>query len=312
MYITIEKPGAFSGFNEESAINYFRALQRGQPFLKKEVVDPFEKALKGSSGWSKDNLPTAKDEQEISLGDYVFQVVTETRRKKPSNKLVYESFRDFVGFLREQYDKDIRREGIVTFDSEPYVLMGNLFEKYDSLRAGQDEKELKQSLKVPLVESPHNLVVPLVDYSVLNVQNVGVYVPGKALFGYMKKETGKFDQELKSRTGFDKQNIPEKTELNWFQLGNVLFRVQTVPGDVVKQTKILNALFYQTPTGKVTKKTGELVLANLGQDVGIDSKVRNDKRYLSFMGLERRMEELLEENTVREIERQTIACYPVV
>ena len=72
--ITVEATPSFTGLNEDSAQNYFKAKFSLLPLLKNRIINPFEELLKNHTGYSKINLPDEVTETNLQLGDINFTV----------------------------------------------------------------------------------------------------------------------------------------------------------------------------------------------------------------------------------------------
>ena len=68
--------------NEESAKSYFKAKNNSK-VLKDLVLTPFQEALKSNTGYSKDNLPEKTEIDVVELGNYIFNVTSERKAKRP-------------------------------------------------------------------------------------------------------------------------------------------------------------------------------------------------------------------------------------
>jgi hypothetical protein len=113
-----------------------------------------------------------------------------------------------------------------------------------------------------------------------------------------------FREMLKKRAGYDNDNMPLKTTVTYVRLGNFLFPVQVIPGSLMEYEPIMSSLIKETPSGKITKTTGELIRLREGRGESIDElKTRYDLRkdnnllYISLDALKNRIANLKIENT---------------
>ena len=60
--------------------------------LKDVVMTPFQEALKTNTGFSKDNLPQKTEIDIVELGDYIFNVTSERKEKRPQLPNSYENW----------------------------------------------------------------------------------------------------------------------------------------------------------------------------------------------------------------------------
>ena len=79
--------------------------------MKDFVITPFQDALKSDTGFNKDNLPEKTDINVVELGEYVFNVTSERKAKRPQLKTLYNNLTDHIDFLQEQHSGDIKRKG---------------------------------------------------------------------------------------------------------------------------------------------------------------------------------------------------------
>ncbi|MFH1972932.1 MAG: hypothetical protein ABIJ18_05655 [archaeon] len=308
--ITLRKPEEVDGFDAENGRRYMGSVQGALPFLKKEVISPFGEALKNYPGTE---TPDGLCVSRVFLGEGLeFLIERQPKKKKKSVKEIYFGFLEFLGLLREQYNAGTRRDGVVTFDANAYVELNELFAKYDLLNQEQDSDEVKRTVIEPKVDVPNTLVIPLRDYGELTAETAQVYLMAVALSKYIEANVKKpFEDELKVRTGYDNDNIPSETQLSWFQLEELLFRVQTVPAEATKYPQIMKTLF--NATKNLVKTTGELDRVARGVEVPtLDVRSKEERTFVGLGSLEQRMADLLEEHTIREIDKQNLACYPVV
>jgi len=304
--IDIEVPEPFSGLDEQSANSYFQAINRSK-LLKDFVITPFQDALKSDTGFSKDNLPEKTDINVVELGDYVFNITSERKAKRPQLKTLYNNLTDHIDFLQEQHSGDIKRKGIITINELPYVAVNSVLDKIQNLKDTVFLEELKQTIKHEgKLNDNYKLVIPLNQEMLLNESSANLYGHSDRLIKEMGSEIIKpFEDKLKEQTGYNKDNIPDETKKSLVQAGPHLFELTVIPEHTIKYAGIFNALTKETK--KLTKSTGELIRLRDGFDLeerlsdlykpishnlGMAKEVK-----ISIPGLATRLGELKEEHT---------------
>ena len=256
--IDIEVPDPFSGLDERSANSYFQAINRSK-LLKDFVIAPFQEALKANTGYSKENLPQKTEIDVVELGDYIFNVTSEKKAKRPQLKTLYNNLTDHIEFLQEQHGEDIRRKGITTISGIPYVAVNNILNKIQDLRDTVFLEELKQTIKHEgTINQDYKLVVPLNQEMLLNESSANLYVNSDSLIKKMADIIKPFEGKLNAQTDYNKDNIPDEMKKRLVPVGNShLFEVTVIPEQTIKYAGIFNALTKETE--KLTKSTGELI-----------------------------------------------------
>ncbi len=72
---TVNLDGRYSRIDDSNLLVYMRSQRLGEHF-KTKVINPFEKALKQRTGWSKENLPQESTENFDQVGDHLFRILT--------------------------------------------------------------------------------------------------------------------------------------------------------------------------------------------------------------------------------------------
>lgn len=287
----------FTGFNEESANNYYVGKCFSEN-VSKLLIKPFEKSLKENEGFSLNKLPEEKTETIIELGDYFFNIKSESVNKKPKLKDVYEGVLNYLNFLKEGFDEGIRRKRVIKINDSPFVDLEDILSKIHSLKDEVAGRTLKQTI---LLNGPTNFSEFLL-ISKHNLSPAGAlaYANGKFLNYELQEKTIKpFENALKEETGYSKDNIPKEKIMESFQIGQHYFTVNMSPEQTVKYAQIFNSLVKETK--KITKTTGELVL--LRENIPFEnSKLYNPtlKKKRVFISVEntiQRINELKEKNT---------------
>lgn len=319
--IIVEPLPAYTGLNQESAVNYFRAKFTVLPLLKDLVISPFEALLKEYTCYNDNNLPEQPETKELTLGEITFAISSEKRIKRPGLLEVYEGLCSYLQHLQDGHSKGIKRKGVRTINNQPYVLLDDVIGKLDELKSGVEVDEIKQSVKNDW-KGEYNgpLVVPISTRVQLVEADALLYVRAEALENKIRSETSlAFEHALKVQTGYDKSNVPEKIEIKWVQMGTHLFRVKTIPEQTVSYANIIKSLMKEPPEKITSRSTyGELIAIRDGlpfNDAAAESlyqlNVDHCEKLISIQGTLERVAQLKKEHTNPSI-NQLISHYPLV
>jgi len=320
--ITLDMVGPAIELTPEAAHEYFRASMRVVPILQKCVINPMEATLKMLPGFDVDNPPKPSPHVfRHTLDDVLFNVTTTATTKTPSYQEVYDDLRSYLKHLHEEKEAGKAVPCVRTIDGNLYVSLDDVMAHIREYKARVLESTISQSLEY---KAPGQLEAERLDRLVVPVQNYGLLMPGSGTMyvravNFVEEAKGRaikpFEAKLKEATGYSKANIPRETVPSYIQVGDHLFYMQNIPSRNPDYNGIVNALVYETETGKVTKKTGELVLARDGvPDPRLESyapRVRDGETYVSLPGIRQRIETLTLALTKHEL-RQPITPFPVV
>jgi len=299
--IKIKKPEKIENMDSAAAQNYFSLKVGSMPFLEDEIVKPFEQALKESTGFSDEKRPKDVKIKSVNLDGIVFSITTKPTTKRPSYQNIYDNLVTYLSFVEQEYNQGIRKEGVLTLDSAPYISADLVLEKLNGwrdevLREGIEQKIAVTKIPEELEEDIDAMTVSLINYGELNPANAKAYIRALNFKAEGSEIVNCFEDNLKSETGFSKKNMPSETADSWVQTGNYLFRVQSVPYDSTSYGKIINKLAKED---EMLEKSGELVLISNGIEIldDYDVKVRDGKQYISLDKLNSRIKELTDKNT---------------
>ncbi len=312
--ITLQRVPTYTGLNGESIDSYFMARQRVISFLENRVLTPFTAGLKAQTGWTKENRPSEQVEQEIVVDQIPFVVKTTPTTLRPSYEKLYTKLIQTLDHLKTQYEQEVRRKGVVSFDQRPYINLRELITSYENWRDEILDRGVRQGISFPEGESLDSLVVPLVSYSSLEQSSGRCFVSAKRFYSEVHKDpVKKLIARVKEETGFDKTNVPSETVESWIQVDKHLLYVQTIPKTSIGYAAILKGLFGpKTKTGKIGKGTGVLTIAQ-DQEIGcFDIRKYEGERVVSLDDLLKVIDTLTSDNSKRQIDKQNIEIYPVV
>ncbi len=325
--ITIGTLSQYMGLCDESVTSYFKAKYTNIPLLKSLVIDPFEKLLKQETGFSNENVPEKTETTEIKLGDITFLVKNEKKKKKPRTSEVYNSLVDYLEFIKEEYDAFERVHGsgsptyakVIKQGDQIYLSLDYILNKIQESQQEVSVDEVKQTISndYPKSGAFFPIVVSLHSELSLSESDALLYVKACLLEKRLKDNCVKpFESTLKKQTSYNKNNVPEETKTKWIQIGQDLFKVQSIPERTVKYSNIFTSLVKKMPK-KITIRTKSADLTWIQNDKDLPSEVallydvmvQDDHKYISIDGFLKRLEQLKQENTKTTL-NQKISYFP--
>lgn len=247
------EPVEFKGLNEEGAKNYYRVKIDIAPFVKKQVIVPFEDALKEYTGYNGKKIPESVEETELKCPDIPngkFVIKTIPKIKKPSYKDVYEEIRRF--FWKGYSPVDV----------------GKFLDDITGFKESITEKSINQEINPKHEELDERLNGA--EISIISEPKKDIMIPAKGLM-YLRaaklhenfaKYISDFDASLRESAGVDK-NLEEKRIIEK-QIGNTLFIFRATPsesteyGEIYKQfISELSAIAGKKPELPKTKAAQE-------------------------------------------------------
>tara|TARA_Y100000310_G_scaffold162368_1_gene162351 strand:+ start:432 stop:1388 length:957 start_codon:yes stop_codon:yes gene_type:complete len=290
--IEVKLPEPFNGLDEESANSYFKAKNNSK-LLKDLVITPFQELLKSNTGYSKENLPQKTEIDVVELGDYVFNVISERKAKRPQLKTIYNNV------IEHDFESS-------TINGIPYVKVSDVLKKIQSSLDTIFLEEIKQTIKHEKSNDNPKLFVPLYQEMLLNESSANLYVHSDSLIKKMAEIIKPFEGTLNAQTDYNKDNIPDEMKKRLVPVGNShLFELSIIPEQTIKYAGIFNALTKETK--KLTKSTGELIRLRDGFDLEerlsglykpVSSNLNMEKEVkISIPGLIKRLGELKKEYT---------------
>lgn len=310
--LAFEMPPKFGGLNEESGRHYFQAKLQTLPFLKKEVIDPIEKAVKKKTGWNDGNIPDKEQEQEVKVDSAVFQITTKPTTKRPGYKEVYEHTLQFIDILKQQYQEGVQRKGVVARDDKLFVGVTYLLDAINRYKDQVLTRGVEQKLTIELKTPEAKIAIPILNYDQLPHQAGEMYQHAKPFHAEADARAVKaLEATLKESTGFSKDKVPQEPQHTWKQLGDYLFHLISSPTENIKYGKLVNSLIKVTK--KPAKSTGELVILQNGWGLAeglYDIYTHAGQTFVGIAPLENRIGELMKQNTTPDV-RHTLNNYPL-
>ena len=324
MPVTVEVPQHYVQLDEQGARNYYMARQR-KAFLEREVIKPFEAALREHTGYSDENIPREATEVGLDLGEIRFSMKCTPTTKRPSYEMVLSDLRNYLENAREPFSlaaawsiwKPKGKNGL-----------------YIPLHAAESRVESKQNevesrgVKIEIVTetAPESVLgdaqalpVPLNGASgKLTAGNARVYLGAQELLDLYKSIVSDFENALIGLTGYSNSNVPEETANHWESLGEHLFRIPTIPYASTCYAKVMGDLIKES---EKPEKAGDWPLLRAGSRARklkkYDARTRRegkpeDRLFISVDGAIERLDQLMAEHTEQKVRQRPIEHYPLV
>lgn len=315
---------------EPNFLAYF-FWQRSSSLIRDIIISKFEEGLIKETGFNETNIPNEEKKTNIPISSYLEFIVTTTPRSKQiSQSTVLEELFAMITLLKSQYDQGISREGILTLESQPFLNLDEIVDKYNGLMTF---KETKKSISNTINSNPDLEEIPLADvikfligkdYSRVTEENSRLYLKSKKFVKEGDKRASEFKKTITlsalSTIGLsDEEQLTEVT-LVGYTFDQYTLVAQLEPRNVPRYSEILNSLFRVCPKQiKSNSKIGDLEKARLigqGQqqlllEKGlVDSEyletykplTRDGKVYVKLNGLVLRLKEYQDRYTSRKVE----------
>jgi len=314
LIVSIEKPKIISKFDKESADSYQRSKYYIIPLLENFVIDPFEDGLKKKTGFNDFNPPKEETQTDITIDRIKFTIITSPSTKRPQYALVYDDIKNYVEYLITEQQRLKRIKDITNINNEPFISLNLLIEKIKN--SIENAKVGKEGIKQRIVYDEDKIPKDIKDVTgfALNISRITtpdidgsarIYVMAKKINEEYHENIKRFEELIKVRTGYSKENIPdERKEVIITEIPDYLFLVKIIPNVTPSFAKIINNLIYETPTGKITEKTGILIKAQKGVNDPIIEEImveKDKKKYVSLPRFSEYLNRIKEENTEKTI-----------
>ena len=313
----IKKRDIITGLYKESAQSYFKVKHMDNPKLEDLVLGPFEKALKEKTEYD-DNSPPAKETvSNFKFDSATFTIVSSPSTKRPSYKDICTNLNKFIEVL-VKYKENAKVPGIITIENEYHLQLQAIMDKIKEWKDNVTSGGVSQSISYECDEKIKGCSSIPIDilhsYVKVDEENSLVYIKSDIVYNWNKENIiTPFEKKLKERIEYTKENAPAETKYDIIPIEEYFFQLITVPTTEVKYGEILNGLIYDTPGGKVTKKTGVLTKILRGAEDGELSKikkVRDGQIYISIDWLSQKIKDLTAEATDKNI-RQSINAFVI-
>lgn len=223
-------PMQFTALDEENARKYSAAKISIIPFLKKQVIGPFEDALKIYSGCSNKKIPKSVEEIGLECSDVPggkFMIKTIPKIKKPSYKDIYEEMQRF-------FWKGYNPVNVEKFLHDIREFKESITEKSVNQEISPKHEDLNEKLDkidVSIVQNSEDIMIPAKGL---------MYLRAARLCDNLSQYVSDFDDALRKSAGVD-ENLKEKRVIEK-QIGNILFVFRATPSESIKYGEIYGQL----------------------------------------------------------------------
>ncbi len=309
-FLTLEKPGVYKKDDEETAEKYEKVERETFPLLEK-IIREFETINKNKTKYTDSNRPNETVRDTYVYGSVKINIETVPQQKRVAAEKVIDHIEFWLEILEGDYAHEIKRKGVVTIDKKQYLSLNWTIAMINKMM--EKHKEGKEGIKQTInFEAPDYIKTEDLekviyhtekDYSKETEENALDYIRASLLKNKIKEDFYDVFREkaLKKKLGYDKEkNMPFQTVTEYVRIGNHVFPIQVVPSTSASYVSALNTLIKETPSGKITKTTGELIRLREGRGDGLekiyDMKKEKGSLYISLEALKTRIQQLREEN----------------
>lgn len=288
----IALPEELNDVTARNILEYLRWQQQAR-ILGRDILGPFKTGVIAKSEFGEYNLPVKETTERIFNDDAVSVLVTS---KPPKTNVdwhgVYDGFAQFIQQLGVQHSEGVSREGVWTDEDTPFVELGVLFGRKETLQQDLTKTGKKPEYSVSvegiiLSVTKMRVIYSGRDYSIINRVNAEAYVTAQHLITLGKSRTveetvenetmPRLYQLLKTDALTMMGGRPETKEfVAYVGESDLVFDVGVTPMTRPRYRKVVDALF--KPLGKRIAKNsriGELVLCKaLLEDADIAAKLR--------------------------------------
>jgi hypothetical protein len=238
--IAIQVPEPVIGITE-TGFRTFKEAEQQRSFVR-SIDSTISKALKASSGWSKENMPDELQKTEFNYGGIEGEIAS-----KPTSSVSHKSIYDgFASYLKEKH----------IFERRKFINIQDTVTRLDNLIGESTNATLEQKVKlynrdefleeegIRDWEIPSVTIFPLnKKYETLNREAIVTQAKAKHIDNYLKNQIiNPFNDLLKSKAatslGIDLDNL-RKTERTTIYQGKRAFNVQVIPKRTVSYAKAM-------------------------------------------------------------------------
>jgi hypothetical protein len=288
---------------EENAQLFYTAEKFSQPVYDL-FMSRFEEAVKKEAGLDKESLEE-KTERKVKRGDITFTVKA-TPSKSTSYQNICSRLETYLADLIHAKEQGIQREGVRTFDGKTYLAIDELTAKVNTLIDTYTNPTISAKidytkLKDKSLENMLNAVGKTVDIDTEDIKfteaNAKLYrivdIQDKRLKDNVVKP---FQDALKKATGLSKENPPESTITDFFEVGKYAFSITTAPKETVKYGGIVNGI------SALLEEAAEAAEDTRSEMEGV--KIKDNKGYIELNLVFGTYQTLVKENTGSTVEQK--------
>lgn len=255
---------------DENCFWEYLIWEEGKKELSKRILERFKQGV------------VSQSQEHVPVGDEIeFEVTTKRYEGRPQYARISEGFGTYLDILLGEYEKGIRRNGVRTFEGEPYIRAQMVIDKLKEdvkTKRGEEITEHKVDLIRPgelrIWVPEHIAVVWSRDYSALTDYNARVYQGALSMINEGdKRAVGFKDEDGKEVKRFKKllledslqtlSGVPSNPVALLYPFENMIFIHQLEPRRPIRHSDVVNAFIQPLPE-RLTKrsKAGDLIIAN--------------------------------------------------
>jgi len=309
--ITLNMPERYEDLpTEEEQVKAYLVARSNNDAIDSLVRTKFKKVLKTATPWSDDNIPTSETEDVLRMGDLTFRFTTKpTTKRRPYGEII-SKLRHYLNTIDREHSQGVRRPCVLTFDGTPHILARHLLETKTAWKDEVKKKGISQGMTIDGKEGivlPETLAIPARDYGSLeNPENGRIYVVSD-MFGIegLKRAFNPLENDIHTRIGYDKDNLPETTRVDYVQMGSTVFVVHNILTSAPSLGKVVASLIKEGKTPR-----GSSTLVNIANRADVDTgtyrpRISDGKAYVLVDAMRENLDALIEKNTTQKL-NQTI------
>ncbi|MBI2670676.1 hypothetical protein HYX18_01710 [Candidatus Woesearchaeota archaeon] len=329
--LEIELPPELNTLTERNLLRFLSWGDESKQ-IERRICEEFKTGVFSTLPYSDTNRPPERKKDSIKISEDLEFIVTTTPQKKISSyKEVGVEFDNYLKFLLDQYQKQISREGIITIENEPYILVDEIMKKInEDLQNFLIGKEgILQSLGIIKPEDltkeiPRLIVIVLGrNYSAVTEYNSRTYVDAQKVLIEGERRVSLFERLLYEDAckviGTDK---PKETVEVLFPFENITILYQMISTSRTSYGDIINAFIKEKPEVLKTNSVfGDLVKAQIYKneeeknklqqkglldeefEIYYKPRIRSGDIYIRLNGVIRRLEVYKKKYTIPSFEK---------
>ncbi len=244
--LPIELPEKAKRIDEKTFLRYF-TWEKEKKEIEKRVIKRFEESAFEFSPFNDYNIPENVRKIPVYVGDKIeLEITAKPTTKRPSYKTILNNFTSFIDFLMDQYWKGIRREGVITVDNEPYVMLYHLRKELQDKIKRIKKKGVEHKLRIKSgvdQKIPKNISIDYErDYSQINYYNTMFYDITKNFVKEGTKRLEPFKEQLLKESLHTIGKQPDHVVSITYPFENFVFVHQLEPRNVVKYKDVVKRI----------------------------------------------------------------------
>lgn len=251
----VQNIGKFDGKVENHRM-YERAKENILALKEDKGTLKLEQTLKMNTGYNEFNLPREPQDYNISLGDVIFNVRSETTTKRPQYKTAVTQMENYISGIMLLLSSDRIITGVAKEEGKWCISADTLLEQYELIIAGVKSPGIKQTIKYEvsglMVQEniPQDMHLSVENNGNLTVDNFRNYVRKDKLLEVSEKYIKAYERALgkekkiagiipvNSRKGYKEENTKAEGT-NWAYVAKSLVNDSFDSDDTMGELNIL-------------------------------------------------------------------------